>query len=67
MTKEELIKELKPYIDQIYFINDCYTAYFSLFDSINEYNNEINLACGFFTIATYCISKVLFIKLAKIF
>ena len=67
MTKEEMIHELDAYINHIIFASDCLAAYTSILDSCRKHNTEINLACGFFTITKYSLSKCLCIELSKLF
>lgn len=62
-----MIAELEAYLKHIEFAQDCFIAYKSILDSLNPYNEQINLSPGFFTITMNSLSKCLCIELAKLY
>lgn len=67
MTKEELILELRAYIDQISIVQSYFTAYMTLCDCIKHYNKKINIAPGFFSIVKNALINSMCMCLAKLY
>ena len=67
MNREQLIEELEAYLRHIIFASDCLVSYKSILDGSSKYNDQINIAPGFFSISMNALSKCLCIELAKLF
>lgn len=51
----------------IIFASDCLVCYKSILDGSSKYNDQINIAPGFFSVSLNALSKCLCIELAKLF
>ena len=67
MDREQLIQELEAYLRHIIFASDCLASYKSILDGSSKYNDQINIAPGFFSVSMNALSKCLCIELAKLF
>lgn len=67
MTKNEMIAEVRAYLEHVSFACDCFVAYRSILMSIETYNKQINFAPGFFTLAKHTLSKCMCVELAKLY
>lgn len=67
MEKEDWAKEIEAYEDHIFFINDCFCAYMSLFNAQDKFYDILNHAPLFFETCRYCLQKTFFIELAKMY
>ena len=67
MEKEQFIEETEAYLRHIFFASDCLACYKSILDGSSKYNNQINIAPGFFSVSLHALSKCLCIELSKLF
>lgn len=67
MDRIQLIREVEAYLRHIIFASDCLVCYKSILDGSAKYNDQINIAPGFFTVSMHALSKCLCIELAKLF
>lgn len=65
--QQELYIDITAYLQHINFARNCLTAYTALYDNIQNNDQILNHAAGFFTITQYALSKCLLLELAKLF
>ena len=67
MDANEMFCLIESYMIHNNFAYNLYIAYMSLLESNNLYNDIINKASGFFTMAQYSLSKCMVLEFAKLF
>lgn len=67
MEREQFVAEIEAYLRHVIFASDCLVCYKSILDGSSKYNNQINIAPGFFSVSLHALSKCLCIELSKLF
>jgi len=58
---------IESYMQHNNFAHNLYVAYMSLFENINNHNEIMNKASGFFDITRYALSKCMLLEFAKLY
>lgn len=67
MDKNCMFYEIEAYMKHLVFAHNCLQAYMCLLRNIEQHNDILNEAPGFFTITKYSLSKCAVLEFAKLF
>ncbi len=67
MTKEEIVTDIRQFISNVTFINDCTSLLKTMELAKEKYKKEMNLAPTFFGVTQQALVKIIIIETYKIF